>query len=96
MARELRIEQLLGREVLGANHQRIGHIEEFRAERRGAGCVAAEVIVGMRGLLERLDLHARMLLGRKRNGYVVRWDQLDLSDPRKPRLRCPVNELARL
>ena len=32
----------------------------------------------------------------RRRGYRARWDQLDLSDPRQPRLTCALEEIARL
>ncbi|MFN2599312.1 MAG: hypothetical protein ABR563_19255, partial [Pyrinomonadaceae bacterium] len=40
----------------------------------------------------------RVILGklgarRGHGGYRVPWDKLDLSDPSRPRLRCPVEEL---
>ena len=96
MAHELRIEQLLGRELIAANNQPVGRIEEFRAERHGTGCGATEIVVGMMGLLERLDVGRKLLFGGKRQGYVVRWDQIDVTDPHKPRLTCSIDELDRL
>src|SRR4051812_46792431 len=71
---ELRIEQLLGRKLLDQQKHAIGRIEEFRAQRRGQGCVSTEIIVGMMGLIERLDLGAKLLVGGRIRGYVVRWD----------------------
>jgi len=50
-------------------------------------------VIGVLGLLERLDLGARMLLGRSSGGYIVRWEQIDVSDPNTPRLLVPVSEL---
>lgn len=91
--RELRIEELLGRELIAANNRRVGRIEEFRARRHGHGCVATEILVGMMGLLERLDVGTKLLFGGRRRGYVVRWDQVDVSDPATPRLTVPVEEL---
>jgi len=49
--------------------------------------------IGVAGLLERMNLGLRMILGLRGGGYVARWDQLDLSDPERPRLTCPVEEL---
>lgn len=91
--RELRIEHLLGRKVIGPRGRQIGRIEEIRARRHGSGCVSTEVVIGVLGLLERLDVGAKMLLGRKTGGYIVKWDQIDVSDPDKPRLLVPVKEL---
>jgi len=35
----------------------------------------------------------RKLLGPAREPTLVRWDQIDLTDPRHPKLTCPVSEL---
>jgi hypothetical protein len=91
---ELRLDRLLGRRVFTRNNQSVGRIEEFRVERKGSAWVITEYVIGMAGLLERLDLGMSLLLfGRRRHGYVARWDQLDLSDPDRPRLTCPTDEL---
>jgi hypothetical protein len=93
----VRLDRVLGRCVLAANNRSIGRIEEFRAERRGTGWVVTAYTIGAAGLWQRLGLGARLLYGAgKRHGYIARWDQLDLSHPDVPRLRCPVDELERL
>jgi hypothetical protein len=91
---ELRLDRLLGRRVVGRNNEPVGRIEEFRAVRRGTGCVATAYVIGGAGLLERLGVGMRLLLGRhNRGGYVARWDQIDVSDPERPRLTCSRDEL---
>jgi hypothetical protein len=37
-----------------------------------------------------------MLAGPERRGFVARSNQIDLSDPNRLRLTCPVEELERL
>ena len=96
MAEELRLDDLLGREVLAANGRRVGHLEEFHAETRGGECRIVEYVIGAAGLLERLDLGARLLVGKKAGGYLARWDQIDFSNPEKPRLTCAVEDLRRI
>ena len=92
----IRLDRLLGREVHTANNRRLGRMEEFRAERRGDAWFIIEYVVGTAGLLERLGLGARLILGLERaGGYVVRWDQLDLSNPERPRLTCSIDDLRR-
>jgi hypothetical protein len=96
MNTSLRLDRLVGREVHTANNRRLGRLEEFRAERRGDAWFISEYVVGTAGLLERLGLGVRLLLGLKRaGGYVVRWDQLDLTNPDRPRLTCSVENLRR-
>ena len=94
MSTGIRLDRLVGREVHTANNRRLGRLEEFRAERRGKDWYVSEYVVGTAGLLERLGLGLRLILGLERGaGYVVRWDQLDLSNADHPRLTCPVAEL---
>ncbi len=90
---EVRLDRLLGRQVLGPNNQLIGRLEEFRAETRGNGILITGYVIGVAGLLERLGLGVKLLFGKKGGGYTARWDQLDISDPMRPRLMCPVSEL---
>jgi hypothetical protein len=90
---EVRVDLLLGRQVLASNNQPIGRLEEFRAERRGNGLVITEYVIGVAGLAERLGVAVKLLFGQVGGGYVARWDQLDLSDPLRPRLTCPASEL---
>jgi hypothetical protein len=92
----VRLDRLLGREVYTANNRRLGPLEEFRAEQRGTTWVISECVVGAAGLVERLGLGVRRLLGTKPVvGYVARWDQIDLSDPDRPVLKCSVGSLQR-
>ena len=97
------LELLLGRPVLSREGKSIGRIEEIRMEQRGDDLVVAEYHLGATAALERLSASS---IGRAvlevfglrdpSNGRRVRWDQLDLSDLRHPRLLCEVGELMRL
>jgi len=96
MTPTVRLDRLLGREVYTANNRRFGRLEEFRAERHGADWVITEYVIGAAGLAERLGLGVRLILGIGRGGgYAARWDQLDLGNPDRLRLSCPVAELRR-
>jgi hypothetical protein len=91
---DLRLEDLLGREVYAADNRRVGRLEEIRAEWHGAACTVTGFVIGAAGLLERLGLGARLVIGLSRaGGHVAGWQQLDLSDPERPRLTCPIDEL---
>ena len=97
MSTTLRLDGLLGRRVLTKNNRPLGRLEEFRAERRGGGWVVREYVIGPAGLLERLGLAVRSILGIAHpRSFVARWDQLDLAQPDRPRLSCAVDELRRL
>jgi hypothetical protein len=97
MAREIHLELLLGRRVRDRQGRGVGRVEELRAEQRGEDWVVVEYLIGGRGLLERLGLTGLSALlalpvPRSRR-YRVPWEQLDISDPRQPRLRGPAGDL---
>ncbi len=91
MSQEIRLELLLGTRVFSREGRSIGRIEEVRAEENAE---ITEFLVGQRALMERLS--AIGLFHWKQKGYRVRWDQLDWSDVKRPRLTCGVEELARM
>jgi len=92
----IRLDRVVGRTVYTANNRRLGRLEEFHVERRGTTWVITEYLIGAAGLMERLGLGLHLILGINRvTGYVARWDQLDLSNPDRPMLTCPVDGLQR-
>lgn len=86
------VERLLGRRVVSLNGRVVGRLEEIRAERRGAGCVAVAYVIGPAGLLERFIVGPHRIPGLKARGVLARWDQLDVTGA-ELRLRCPASEL---
>ena len=94
---ELRVELLVGRRVYDAERRVVGRLEEFRATREGDAWVVSEFDIGRAALLERLAIrHFGWLPGDKPAGYRARWDQIDLSDPERPQLTVPIEELKTL
>jgi hypothetical protein len=97
MRRSLRLDRMIGRVVRTSNHRPLGRLEECRVVRRGHEWVVSEWIVGPAGLLERLGLGARLIVGAPRGrSFIVRTDQLDLTDPERPRITCAVDDLRRV
>src|SRR5205823_2929604 len=99
-AREINIELLLSRRVYALNGRVVGRLEEVRAEMRGTECVVTEYLIGVYAMFERLaawsigrSILRTLRARRKGGGYRVPWNQLDLRDPQRPRLRCPINDL---
>jgi hypothetical protein len=91
---ELRLDRLIGRMVVGPGQKRIGRLEEVRVERKGDDFVVTSYVLGRVGALERLGLGVRLVIGlRRAGGYVARWDQIDISDVKHPRLTCAVEDL---
>jgi hypothetical protein len=93
---EVRLDRLLGRQVLAANNQRLGRLEDVRVEQLGNRYVVIEYVIGASGLVERLGIGVKLLFGGRGSGYAARWDQLDINDSGHPRITCPINELRRL
>jgi hypothetical protein len=101
MPREAYVDLLLNRQVRAGNGRVIGRIEEISADERDGQWCVTEYLLGAFVLLERLAgwslgraVLCALRLTRNGGGYRVRWDQMDLSDPEKPRLKCSVDELA--
>jgi hypothetical protein len=101
MARQyLHAELLLGRKVRDSTGASAGRIEEFIARRRGDECVVEQYVLGREGLRERLSVAGLSMTflgflgayGHKGARHVP-WDQVDLSDPKRPQLKCTLAEL---
>jgi mono/diheme cytochrome c family protein len=97
------LEHLAGRRVLSLRGKSVGRIEEIRAERHGDDVVVTEFHIGIFAAFERLSGSAigiAMLdLFRLRHRdclYRIPWDQIDISDPVRPRLRCTLEQLSHM
>lgn len=49
--------------------------------------------LGCRAPLEGLQLGVRLMFRNRVRSYVARWDQIDISDPTRIRLMCPLSQL---
>jgi sporulation protein YlmC with PRC-barrel domain len=99
---EIRLELLIGRKVHDVNGEKVGRIEEIRGEKRAKDCLVESYLVGASALIERL---AAWKLVRPIRGvlpksvysiYRIPWEEMDLSDPHRPRLRIAKDELRRI
>ena len=96
VTRTLRLDSLIGCVVRTIDGRRLGRLEACRARHDGTHWIVEEWVIGPGGLLERLRVHTRLLVGAgPGRGYVARWDQLDLRDTAHARLTCPVTDLQR-
>ena len=99
-SRRIHAEHLLGRVVYDRDGQKVGRIEEIEAEQTREGCYITSFVLGERGLLKRLSiwgigpLFFRSLSERgEKRARGVPWHKIDISNPKRPRLRCRREEL---
>jgi sporulation protein YlmC with PRC-barrel domain len=93
-AREVRLEEILGRVVRTAAGRPVGRIEDVTAVPEGDDYVVREVIIGELSLRARLFSMAAQLPTFKSLGlaghYRIRavpWEWLDFSDPHRPHFK---------
>ncbi len=96
--REVRVAELISRVVTDSHGERLGRIEELRAEAHGDEWTVTCYMVGLYAVFERLSANGlgRSILrifGRRQIGYEIPWDLMDLSDPANPRTTCAIAEL---
>jgi len=97
---EAHVEHLLGRRVVDVDGQEVGHLEELRAEVVDGELVVTEFHIGAGALLERIGEFVTQLpflryIPFSRHMYRVPWEQLDLSDTLRPRVKVRRDELQR-
>ena len=96
MSQKVHVELLIGRRVVDTNGKVAGRIHSIHAEHRRDGCYVDEYHLGTAAFLSRLGISAARLVGWQLARPIrVPWQQLDLSDPERPCLRCTVEELKR-
>ena len=94
----IHIELMLGEKVFALNGLPIGRLEEIRTEANKGHFFVSEFLVGKYAMIERLAAWrigraVLRVLGKRQEGYRIRWNQIDLSDPAHPRVLCDVDEL---
>ncbi len=95
MIKNVHVELLAGRRVRDTSGRPVGRIQSIRARRRGSDYFVEEYHLGPAAFLEGLGISTAKLIGLPiaRDPVKIPWDQLDLSDPEHPRLRCTKEEL---
>jgi hypothetical protein len=97
---EINVELLLGTKVRDSNDVVVGRIEEFRAEWGDNACRVQSFMIGTSAVVQRLSAWTlvrpiKQFL-RSRDAYTVfqiDWQDMDLSDPKRPRLRISKKEM---
>ena len=91
--REIRLEELLGRAVIGPGGA-LDRIEDVVAEPEGEAYVVKGFLLGsaspwakVTAFFWQIPTLRALGLGRKGRQRVISWELIDLSDPARPRLR---------
>ena len=99
---DVNVELLIGREVQDADGNKVGRIEEFRVTQTDKSCTLDAYLIGASALIQRLSAWtlvrpiSRALRSRNiYSVYEVPWQDMDLTDPARPRLRIGKAELRR-
>ena len=97
MARQVRLERLLGKLVVDAFGLPFGRIEDVIAEPQGDEYLVTHILIGPDSRLAQLLASAHELptlralgLGRRPRIRRVPWSWFDLTDPDRPKLRRSV------
>ena len=97
MAREVRLERLIGKLVVDAFGLPFGRIEDVIAEPQGDEYLVTHLLIGPNSRLAQLLASAHELptlralgLGRRPRVRRVPWSWFDLTDPDRPQLRRSV------
>lgn len=99
-ARELHLEQLLGKKVRDVDGQVVGRLEEFHVEVVDGEHVVTEFLIGPAAALKRVGVFFTQLpffshIPFRTKEYCVAWTLMELSDPERPSVRARGDELRR-
>lgn len=94
------IELLVGTKVYDVNGEKVGRIEEFRAEEDGDACRIQAYLIGTSALIDRLSawtlvrpIKRALKIRNVYSVYEVPWQEMDLTDPKRPRLKVSRKDL---
>jgi sporulation protein YlmC with PRC-barrel domain len=96
-SRRIHAEHLVGRLVRDRDGRKVGRIEEIDADLMRDGCYVRSFVLGERGFLKRMSIWGLFFHSRANENEQldrgIRWDKIDISNPKRPRLRCGRDEL---
>jgi sporulation protein YlmC with PRC-barrel domain len=100
---DIKVELLVGTKVHDLDGKNVGRIEEIRVERHENALLVEAYLIGASALIERLSARTlvrpiRRLLRTRHiySVYEVPWQDLDLTDPKRPVVRIAKRDLQRV
>jgi sporulation protein YlmC with PRC-barrel domain len=99
---DIEIQLLVGKKVYDVDGNSVGRIEEIRVKREEKALLVESYLIGASALIERLSARTlvrpigRLLRARHiYSVYEVPWQEMDLTDPKRPVLKIGQNDLRR-
>jgi sporulation protein YlmC with PRC-barrel domain len=99
---DIEIQLLVGTKVYDVDGNSVGRIEEIRVKREEKALLVESYLIGASALIERLSARTlvrpigRLLRARHiYSVYEVPWQEMDLTDPKRPVLKIGQNDLRR-
>jgi sporulation protein YlmC with PRC-barrel domain len=99
---DIKIELLVGTKVHDVDGVSVGRIEEIRVEYQKDVLLVEAYLIGVSALIERLSARTlvrpiRRLLRTRHiySVYEIPWQEMDLTDPKRPVLRVAQRDLRR-
>ncbi|HEX3534700.1 MAG TPA: hypothetical protein VHT23_10800 [Gemmatimonadaceae bacterium] len=99
---DIEIQLLVGTKVRDADGANVGRIEEIRVVRHDKALLVEAYLIGVSGLIDRLSARTlvrpiRRLLRSRHiySVYEVPWQEMDLTDPKRPVLKISQHDLRR-
>ena len=100
---DIKVELLVGTKVRDLDGRKVGRIEEIRVERQEEALLVEAYLIGASALIERLSARTlvrpiRRLLRARHiySVYKVPWQDMDLTDPKRPVVRIAKRDLQRV
>ena len=100
---DIKVELLVGTKVRDLDGRKVGRIEEIRVERQEEALLVEAYLIGASALIERLSARTlvrpiRRLLRTRHiySVYKVPWQDMDLTDPKRPVVRIAKRDLQRV
>ncbi len=99
---DIKVQLLVGTKVRDLDGKNVGRIEEIRVERQGKALLVEAYLIGVSGLIDRLSARTlvrpiqRLLRSRHiYSVYEVPWQEMDVTDPKRPVLKIAQRDMRR-
>jgi sporulation protein YlmC with PRC-barrel domain len=97
---EIKVELLIGAKVRDVNGDEVGRIEEITVDRQENALLVESFLIGASALISRLSawtlvrpIHRSLKARHIYSAYDIPWQDLDLTDPKHPKLRTAKRDL---